>query len=225
MNLQVVTEPFKIFNISVFNAADFWELLIRFSFNLIVTLLVVRLIYYPKSRRKDYLNTFLIIGITTFLLCFLLSNVKLQMGFALGLFAIFGIIRYRTITMPIKEMTYMFLVIGISVINALSNKKISYSELLLTNLILVVVSWLLEYVFMVKNESCKSIVYEKINLIKPENQTELLADLETRTGLKIHRVEIGEINFLRDTARINIYYFNSNGNFADDNLNTGGDDD
>jgi hypothetical protein len=149
-----------------------------------------------------------------------LENVKLQLGFALGLFAIFGIIRYRTNPIPIREMTYLFIVIGISVINALANKKISYAELLFTNFIIVLIIWLLEKVFFLKHLSEKDITYENIELINPERQEELKADLEKRTGLDIQKIEIGKINFLRDSVRLKIYYYDKNNNInaADDDV-------
>jgi hypothetical protein len=188
---------------------DLLKLSVRFLFNFIVTMTIVRYIYYPIAKRKDYLFTYLLISTTVFFLCFLLENVKLELGFALGLFAIFGIIRYRTDPMPIKEMTYLFIIIGVSVINALANKKISHSELLLTNGFILFLSFALERMFLLKHESRKTITYEKIELIKPENSSDLLADLEDRTGLKINRIEIGRIDFLRDTAQVRIFYFES----------------
>jgi Ca2+/Na+ antiporter len=142
-----------------------------------------------------------------FFLSYLLQNVDLQLGFALGLFALFGIIRYRTNPIPIKEMTYLFLVICVAVMNALSDKEISYVELLFANGALIVITIVIEYFWSFKHESSKTIVYEKIDLIKPQNQEKFIKDLEKRTGLKINRVEIGKINFLRDTAEITIYYF------------------
>jgi hypothetical protein len=140
-------------------------------------------------------------------MCFLLESVGLDTGLALGLFAIFGIIRYRTDAIPIKEMTYLFLVIGISVINALSNKKISYAELAVTNLLLLAIPFFLEHVFLLKHESMKTVLYEKIDMIKQDRRVELIKDLEERTGLIINRIEIGRINFLRDTVRIKVYYY------------------
>lgn len=197
----------EIFGIQVIDVEDFLSLLIRFAFNTIVILIAVRWLYYPVARRKDYLFTYIVISSVIFLLCFLLENVKLQLGFALGLFAIFGIIRYRTDTIPIKEMTYLFLVIGISVINALANKKVSYTELIFTNTVLLVLAYLLEKVFLLKHESSKTIIYEKIDLIKEKRRDELMKDLEERTGLKINRIQIGRIDFLRDVARIKIFYY------------------
>ncbi len=197
----------ELFGIKIIVIPDFLELILRFSFNFLVVLILVRVLYYPIAKRKDYLFTYILIGTAVFLLCFLLENVKLQLGLALGLFAIFGIIRYRTNAIPIKEMTYLFIVIGISVINALANKKVSYSELFFTNLAVIVVTFSLEKLWLLKHESRKTIIYEKIDLIKPENYRLLIEDLEKRTGLKINRVEVGRINFLRDAARVIIYYF------------------
>ena len=203
----------EVFGIQLIDVEDFLSLIIRFVFNTIVILIAVRWLYYPVTKRKDYLFTYIIISSVIFLLCFLLENVKLQLGFALGLFAIFGIIRYRTDTVPIKEMTYLFLVIGISVINALANKKVSYTELIFTNAVLLILAYLLEKVFLLKHESTKTIIYEKIDLIRENRREELMKDLEERTGLKINRIQIGRIDFLRDVARIKIFYFE-----VDDNL-------
>ena len=197
----------KLFGIRLIDASDFWELLIRFFFNLIITATIVRSIYYPITRRKDYLFTYLLFSVIVFFLCQLLSNVKLGLGFALGLFAIFGIIRYRTDPIPIKEMTYLFVVIGISAINGLANKKISYAELVFTNLAIVAITYGLEKIWLLKHESRKTVILEKINLIKPENHGKLLEDLRERTGLDIHRTEIGRIDFLRDTARVRVFYY------------------
>jgi len=173
----------------------------------LVTIILVRYLYYPVSKRKDYLFSYLIIGAVVFLLCFLLENVKLQLGFALGLFAIFGIIRYRTSTIPIKEMTYLFLIIGISVINALSNKKISYVELLFTNLLLLGITYGLERIWLLRHESSKTILYERVDLLHPSKRNELIEDLKSRIGIEITRIEIGRINYLRDTARVRIYFY------------------
>lgn len=197
----------ELFGLDLIKVDDFLELLLRFTFNLIFTLLLVRGLYYSVARRKDFLFTFILISTTVFLLCFMLGSVKIRLGFALGLFAIFGIIRYRTVQLPIKEMTYLFIVIGVSVINALANKKISYAELLFTNLAIVAVTYLLEKVLLLRHESHKLIRYDNIELIKPEKAQELKDDLEERTGLVINRIEIGDVNFLTDSARIQIYYY------------------
>ena len=191
----------------VYDAEDFWKLITKGIFNLFIILIIVRYIYYPVTKNKDYLFTYLLISLTVFLLCVLLDSVKLQLGFALGLFAIFGIIRYRTDPIPIKEMTYLFLVIGISVVNALANKKISHAELVFANLLLVFVTFGMERIWLLRHESRRNIIYEKIELIKPENKEELLADLKERTGLNIVRYEIRRIDFLKDIANIRIFYY------------------
>jgi hypothetical protein len=125
----------------------------------------------------------------------------------LGLFAIFGIIRYRTSTVEIKEMTYLFIVIGLSVINSLASNKISIAELALINVSICILTYLIEYVFLLRNETQKTILFERIDLIKSFNNAELKSNLEERTGLKINRVEVGKINYLNDTADVKIYYF------------------
>ena len=199
---------------------DFIKLAFRFLINLIAILLIARTIYYPLAKRKDYLFTYIMISILVFFICFTLKKFELGLGMALGLFAIFGIIRYRTDPIPIKEMTYLFIVIGISVINALANKKMSYAELLLTNSIIVFATYGMERLWLLKHESRKVITYEKIDLIVPENHVLLKEDLEKRTGLKINRLEIGKINFLNDTAQIFIHYYadEQDGNFKDEGI-------
>ncbi|MCD4792127.1 MAG: DUF4956 domain-containing protein [Bacteroidales bacterium] len=200
-----------IFGLDLFDKEDFIKLIIRFLFNFTVIIILIRLIYYPSAKRKDYLFTYFIVSSVVFLICFMLDNVKLELGLALGLFAIFGIIRYRTSQIPIKEMTYLFLVIGISVVNALANKKISYTEILLTNFFIILITYTLEKATRLRHVSRKRVIYEKIDLIKPEKRQELIADLEERTGLKIIRVEVGRIDFMRDIARLRIYYYEGEG--------------
>jgi hypothetical protein len=136
----------------------------------------------------------------------MLENVQLQLGLALGLFAIFGILRYRTDAVPIKEMTYLFIVIGLSVINALTGNGLTIIELIFANTIVVLIIFALERIWFLKNESSKIIIYDKIDLIRPENQQLLLEDLKKRTGINIIRFETGRIDFVRNTVRIKIYY-------------------
>jgi len=200
-------KPVEFLGTPVFDSKDFWRFFLKTIFNLLVILIIVRGVYYPLTRNKDYLFTYLLISLTVFVLCVLLDDVKLSFGFALGLFAIFGIIRYRTDAIPIKEMTYLFVVIGVSVVNALANKKISYLELLFANSIIVFVTYGMEKLWLLKHESKKNIVYEKIELIVPERENELLEDLKIRTGLNISRFEITKIDFLRDVAMISIFYY------------------
>ena len=130
----------------------------------------------------------------------------MEMGFALGLFAVFGILRYRTEAIPIRQMTYLFIVIGLSMINSLANKSISWLEILLANAIITIITYLIDRVWFSTIELTKTILYEKIELIKPENEQELIEDLKQRTGLQIVAVKVDKLDFLRDTAQITIYY-------------------
>ncbi len=186
---------------------DFYKMMFRFSVNIVFLTLIIRFLYYPKTRSKDYLFTYYLIGIIVFFICFTLKKYELDIGMALGLFAIFGIIRYRTDSIAIKEMTYLFVVIGISVINALANKKMSYAEIIAANLVVVFTIAVIERFWLLKNEITKEIIYEKIENITPENRKVLLEDLEKRTGLTINRVKIGAIDFLKDSAVVTIYYY------------------
>lgn len=185
------------------------QLLFRFLFNFIVVGIIIHCFYYPKSKRRDYYFTFSLINVSVFLLILLMGSVKLKIGFALGIFAIFGIIRYRTEQVPIREMTYLFVIIAISVINALA-VQISYAEMLVTNALFIGCIWLLESERWLKHTSCKLILYDKIQLITPDRQAELLDDLKKRTGLPINKVEVGHIDFLRDAAFIKVYYESDN---------------
>lgn len=204
-------ENIRFLGIKLINVGDFSELLIRFVMNTVLIFVVVHYMYAKNSRRKDFYFSFLVIGVIVFMLCFLLNNVKLELGFALGLFAIFGILRYRTDAIPIKEMTYLFIVIGLSVINALSNKKVSYAELIFTNIAIVYGLWYLEKRLTLKQELSIQLTYEKIENIHKQNNEELLNDLRQRTGIDIKRFEIRKIDFLRDVADITLFY-NANGN-------------
>ena len=197
----------EFLSIQLIDREDFLDLVIRAAFNLGVVLILVRLLYYKITPRKEYLFTYILISVVVFFMIMLLENVGVEIGFALGLFAIFGMLRYRTQQIPIREMTYLFLVIGVSVINSLANRRVSYAELLLTNFVIVLVTYLLEKVYLMKTEIRKLVFYEKIDLIKPENRPEMIADLAERTGLPIHRVEIERIDYLRDMARVYVFYF------------------
>jgi len=203
----LLTGGMEFLGTPIFDAKDFFTLITKTIFNLVIITIIIRYIYYPITKNKDYLFTYFLISLTVFLLCVLLDSVKLQLGFALGLFAIFGIIRYRTDPIPIKEMTYLFLVIGISVVNALANKKISHAELVFANLMIVFVAFGMERLWLLKPELRKNVIYEKIELIVPERRAELIADLQERTGINVIRVEVRRIDFLKDTANLRIFYY------------------
>ncbi|HNZ80390.1 MAG TPA: DUF4956 domain-containing protein [Bacteroidales bacterium] len=189
----------------IFNSHDLWELLFRFLFNFVVIGIIIHFFYYRKSRRVDYYFTFIIISVSIFFLIYLLGSVKLKIGFALGIFAIFGIIRYRTEQVPIREMTYLFTITAISVINALSI-QMSYTQMVATNLVIILVIWGLETSRWLKHTNSKMVLYDRIQLILPEREKELIDDLKKRTGLDIIRVEVGHIDFSRDVAFIKVYY-------------------
>ncbi|HCY43364.1 MAG TPA: DUF4956 domain-containing protein [Prolixibacteraceae bacterium] len=201
----------KFLGIKIINPDDYVELLVRFGLNLLVTCFIVVVIYAKTSKRKDFYFTYIAISIVIFLLCFLLESVKIELGFALGLFAIFGIIRYRTDAIPIKEMTYLFVVIAVSVINALANKKISYAELITTNLLIMGGIFILEKILNLRQEISYRIIYEKIENVQADKKDILMEDLKARTGIDIKHFEIERIDFLRDVAYINIF-FDINGN-------------
>jgi len=209
MNTLCLLDPDKIdlSGIEIIDFPSFVELVGRFALNMAVILILVRWLYYSTTKRKDYLFTYILISTLIFLLCYLLASVKLQIGFALGLFAIFGIIRYRTSSIPIKEMTYLFLTIGVSIINALADTKTSVAEVLFTNFVIIAITFCMEKIWLLKHELTKTIIYEKIDLIKPEKHPELMEDLKERTGIKnIKRIEIGKIDFLKDSCTIQIFF-------------------
>lgn len=215
LNFLLQTDAFSnLFELKWFDK-DVYKLLFRLVVNLVFLTIVIRFLYYPKSKRKDYLFTYYLIGLITFFLCFGLKKMEIGTGMGLGLFAIFGIIRYRTDTIEIKEMTYLFLVIGLSVLNSLASKQISFLEMVIINATVIGITFGLEYLWLLKHETRKTINYEKINLIKPENYEEMKADLEARTGLIINRFEIGKIDFLTDTAQVLIFYYADEQEFSD----------
>ncbi len=181
------------------------QMAILFAFNLITTLLVVFL-YARISRKKEFYFSYIAISVAIFLLVYLLENVEMELGFALGLFAIFGIIRYRTDPIPPKEMTYLFVIIAVSVINALSKNYFGFIELAVVNLFLVGTLWVLEKALLLRQEDSVVVVYENIENLHKEKEQELLDDLEKRTGIKIKRYQIKKIDFLRDVAQITIFF-------------------
>jgi len=185
---------------------DFYKMIFRFLLNLFFLTAVVKFIYYKRSQKKEYLFTFYLIGIVVFFLCFTLKKYELDLGMALGLFAIFGILRYRTQPLEVREMTYLFVVIGIAVMNGLSNKKMSYAEIIAANSIIVVALYTLERYWARTEVFSKEVLYETIENIRPENHDKLKEDLEKRLGVTVTHFEIGNVNFLRDVAKITVHY-------------------
>lgn len=182
-----------------------WEMLSRLLINVVTVALIVHIFYYPKAKRRDYFFTFTLIGVSIFMLIYLMGGVKLKIGFALGLFAIFGIIKYRTEQVPIREMTYLFIIIAVSAINGLAT-SVSYFELILTNSIFIIALAICENTTWMKHIPSKLITYDNIKLVAPSREAELKADLENKLGLKIIRIEVGNIDFIKDSAIIKIYY-------------------
>ena len=210
-------------NISTFSW-DYQELDglgIRLAINLLVLYIIIRLLYYPKAKRKDYLFTYFLIGIITFFLCFGLKKLDIDTGMGLGLFAIFGIIRYRTDAIEIKEMTYLFLVIGLSVVNSMlatevekSIYQINLFELGVINITVIVLLYIMEYLWLVKHETRKIVNYDRVDLVHQEKHEEMKKDLEAKTGLLINRFEIGKIDYLNDTCLVRIYYYADDQDFS-----------
>ena len=184
---------------------EFFNLIFRFGFNLSIAFIIIKLIYYRNHNNNDFVFTYFMFNSLIFFFATVLGNMTVNLGFAFGLFAVFAILRYRTDPIPIKEMTYLFIVITIGVINALSSNEVSYAELLFTNVALVGLTYFLETYWQNNLLVRHNVEYEIIENIKPENHEKLLLDLEDRTGFSIKHFEIGRINFLRDTVQIRIY--------------------
>jgi len=195
---------------SVMEFKGLTDLLIHFGFCLIFVIGIIHFLYFRRSRRADYYFTFALISISIFLMLYLLGSVKIKIGFALGLFAIFGIIRYRTESMPVREMTYLFVIIAMSVVNALAGDD--WLILAVVNSIFVVACILGEQTRKLKHNACKYVKYDRIDLIKPAKYNEMKADLEERLGVKIIKVDVGTVNFLKDMTLLKVYYEPTNEN-------------
>ena len=203
-------------------AQSLTELGLRFFINLVFCWIIVHCFYYRKSRRRDYYFTFLVFSSAMLMMLYMMGNVEIGVGLTLGLFAIFGVIRYRTETVPIREMTYMFVIIAVAAINGLSTlfklvgagtadphytlEWANVGILVVTNLLIIGLIWILESERIVKHTSTKLVLYDRIELIVPERRAELVADLEKRLGLKVDNLEVGHVDFLKDSAYIKVYY-------------------
>jgi Domain of unknown function (DUF4956) len=206
------------------NADNLMEFLIRILINFISIFIIVRAIYYPIHKNKDFLFTFFLFNIINFLICFLLSAAKLKIGFAFGLFAIFSILRYRTVTIPVREMGYFFISVTIGIINSLASSENYFLPILMANVIIIILTYVLDGRIKLKHENFKLIVYERIDLIVPERRDEMISDLKNRTGMNIHRVEFIKIDFLKDIAFINAFYYSDKNEAASLGLNEDSDD-
>lgn len=198
-------EDIELLDAPVIATADMTALLLRFLFNTFFAMVIIAGLYYPRSKRREYFFTFSLISISIFFLIYLLGSVKIKVGFALGLFAIFGIIRYRTESMSVREMTYLFVIIAISVINALA-VSLSFGELALTNIIFVAVIFLCERIPFAHSQEEKLVLYDRVDLIQPDMEDKLIEDLRNRLGIDILGVQVGAVDFLHDTAMIKVFY-------------------
>ncbi len=202
--LQIVNEETISTSFELFEKLNikFWT---RIAIDLVSVFILIRFIYYPIYKNREFFFTFFIFNLIIFLITFLLNKVEMSMGAAFGLFAVFSMLRYRTEGISMKDMTYLFLAIAMGLITAVS--KGNWDELSLLNLIIILFTYLLESNLLLKKEASKVIQYENIEMIKPEFKEALIADLESRTGIKINRIAISKVDFLRDTAVIRIYYY------------------
>ena len=195
----------EFFNLST----DFLMMFVRLLINVLATWFIIDRLYYQKSRRRDFYFTFMLISVAIFFIVFFMIFVledmkgKTSMGVGIGLFGIFSIMRYRTDTMPVREMTYLFVIIALSLVNAVS-VNLPYFEVIVTNLIIILAVWLCE--LHLKTNPSKLIQYDRIELITPERREELIADLEKRLGVKVVKVDIGSVDFLRDMAMVRVTY-------------------
>lgn len=198
-------QSIDLLGVPVFDGPSLWTFLIRFAFNLLVCWVITHFLYYKKSHRRDYYFTYMLFSATIFLILYQLQSLQMEMTLALGLFAIFSMIRYRTEQLPIREMTYLFVLIAISIING-AGMATSYVSFIAVNVLFILIIAVLEAVGMFNRKGQKIITYEKIELIRPEKREELLADLKARTGLDIVKVQVGSIDFLKDTAFLKVTY-------------------
>jgi len=187
-------------------SSAFAQLLLKLAIDFITLFIIAALIYYPRMKDKDYLFTFFVFNLLIFLVCHFMNSLELSLGLGFGLFALFGIMRYRTITVPIKEMTYLFTVITIAIINSLGVFATAFREIIAANVAVIALIYVLEKIWQREQQGFKVITYEKIEMIKPENHKQLLDDLRQRTGLDITAFSIDSINFLNDTCVIKLYY-------------------
>jgi len=185
------------------------QMLVRLFIDIVITWLIIDRLYYKKSKRRDFYFTFMLISIAIFFIVFFMIFVledmkgKTSMGIGIGLFGIFSIMRYRTDAMPVREMTYLFIIIALAVVNAIA-EGVPMMELVLTNLIVVFAVWLCEH--NLKTLPSKLVQYDRIELITPDRHDELKADLEKRLGVKVVKVEVGSVDFLRDMAVLRVVY-------------------
>ena len=207
-----------LFGLDSFNSAEFWPTVLRFFYNFGIIFFIARVVYYRVSHRADYFFTYLLVSTIVFVICNLLDAATFQIGFALGLFAVFGIIRYRTAPIPIREMTYLFVIIGISVKNALITGEVSLFRVLFADSIIILITWGAQS-FLLRNKRIrKTITYDKMELLKPDKYEELLQDLSTMSGFPVEKAEVGRVDYIKRQARLRISFYEKDAphNYSDD---------
>lgn len=207
-----------LFGLDSFNSAEFWPTVLRFFYNFGIIFFIARVVYYRVSHRADYFFTYLLVSTIVFVICNLLDAATFQIGFALGLFAVFGIIRYRTAPIPIREMTYLFVIIGISVKNALITGEVSLFRVLFADSIIILITWGAQS-FLLRNKRIrKTITYDKMELLKPDKYEELLQDLSTMSGFPVEKAEVGRVDYIKRQARLRIFFYEKDAphNYSDD---------
>ena len=182
------------------------EMLVRFSFNLIIAYVIIKLIYHRDHKGNDFVFTYFMFNSLIFFFAYILGNLDVNIAFGFGLFAVFAILRYRTDPIPIKEMTYLFIVITIGVINALSANNVAFSEVLFANAAIVILTYLLERYWVNNLLKSKAIVYGELDKISPEKNQELIDELSEKTGLSLLRAKVGRVNFKSNRVNIRVYY-------------------
>ncbi|MDH3648845.1 MAG: DUF4956 domain-containing protein [Saprospiraceae bacterium] len=196
----------EIAQIVLVNWSDFLSMMIRFLINLIPAIWIVRYIYFARYHRTEYMFTYLLFNILIFFICSFLQNAKLSIGFGFGLFAVFGIIRYRTMTVSIREMTYLFIVIALALLNALADVQIGLLTILVTNIIIVAVTYILEHQFLLETSVMKMFAYQRLDLLHQDKYPELLQDLRDKTGLDVRKVSLQEVDVMQETATLKVVY-------------------
>ena len=206
---------------------DIFKLGVRFALNIFFLTLIVRFAIYPSQRNREFAFTAVMMNVTVFFICFTMKKLDLGIGMALGLFAIFGVLRYRTDAIRAKDMTYLFMVIGIAVINSLSNRKTSYAEIATVNFVIFFAAMLKERIVRRGNLVKQTVKYDKVQWLAPDRRTELLADLYERMGLKVVRVQVRNIDLRNSTATLTIWYSDpaASGNGFGDGNGISNDDD
>jgi hypothetical protein len=191
---------------ALFEAHDFFKLMIRLGLDLGFASIVIVLVYHRLYRNREFVFTYYVVNIITFSMCVLLRKVPTELGFALGLFAVFGILRYRTEPIRMRDLTYMFIVIGLAILNAVANHKISFVELVTVNALIAGVAVVVELQPGGRRRGSTPMLYDTLELLQPGRGAELIADLVRRTGLDIERVQLHRVDLLRDAAEITVFY-------------------